>query len=233
MELAQQMSTPHPYHYFVEKNLTQRFLDIGVPLALFFLFFFFYNFGQFNPREMIKTSGLLSITLLGVTLIVGPLSRLFPSLDILKAHRKFWGVTSFLVVIVHLILVYIYYYKFNLLRFVDFSHPKYPGILSGILALVILFLVTVTSNQKALTKLSPKVWKAVQTSSYLAMALAVAHFYLMETQNGVLVIRKLLGQITFVFAILVIVLRLLILFLPASPAYGVASRGEPAKKTKN
>ena len=89
------------------------------------------------------------------------------------------------------------------------------GTLSGLLALVILFLVTITSSQKALTKLSPKIWKIIQTSSYLAMALAVSHFYLMEQVNGVLVIKRLLGQITFVFSILVIALRILILLLPA------------------
>ena len=124
----------------------------------------------------------------------------------------------------------IIYYKFNLLKFIDFASPKYMGTLSGLLALIILFLVTMTSNQKALTKLSPKVWKIIQLTSYLAMALAVGHFYLMEQVSGVLVIKRLLGQITFVFAVLVIVLRILILLMPASPASGVASRGEPAKK---
>lgn len=209
------MSTSHPYHYSVEKNLTQRLLDIGVPLALFFLFFFFYNFGKISPSEMIKTSGLLAIALLGLTLAVGPLARIIPALDVLKAHRKFWGILSFLVALTHVGLVFVYFYKFNFLKFIDFANPKYMGTLSGLLALIILFLVTMTSNNKALTKLSPKVWKIIQTSSYLAMALAVAHFYLMETQNGILVIKKLLGQITFVFSILVIVLRMLVLLLPA------------------
>ncbi|MBI3109793.1 ferric reductase-like transmembrane domain-containing protein [Candidatus Daviesbacteria bacterium] len=200
------MSTLHP---------SQRLLDFGVPVILFLLFFFFYNFGKITPSEMVKTSGLLAIALLGLTLVVGPLSRLIPALEPLKAHRKFWGITSFLVALVHTGLVFVYFYKFNLFRFVDFSHPKYPGILSGILALIILFLVTITSNQKIIAKLSPKTWKAIQTTSYLALFLAIGHFYLMETVDGVLVIKRLLGQITFVFSILVIALRILILFLPA------------------
>lgn len=205
----------HPYHYSIDKTLKHRLIDLGVPIALFLLFFFFYNFGKITPSEMVKTSGLLAISLLGVTLIVGPLARVFPQLDELKAHRKFWGILSFLVALFHVVLVYIYYYKFNLSRFVAFDHPKYPGILSGILALVILLLVTLTSNQKALTKLSPKTWKIIQTTSYLALALAVAHFYLMETVDGVLVIKRLLGQITFVFSVLVVTARVLILFLPS------------------
>ena len=193
---------------------THRLLDFGLPILLFLLFFFFYNFGKISPSEMVKNTGLLSITLLGITLAVGPLSRIIPVLEPLKAHRKFWGITSFLVALVHVGLVYVYFYKFDVTKFVNFAHPKYPGILSGLLALVILFLVTMTSNQKAITKLSPNIWKAIQLTSYLAMALAVAHFYIMETQNGILVIKRLLGQITFVFSILVIVLRVLILLLP-------------------
>lgn len=194
---------------------THRLLDFGIPVILFLVFFFFYNFGKITPSEMIKTSGLLAIALLGVTLVVGPLSRIIPALEPLKAHRKFWGITSFLVALVHVGLVYVYFYKFDVTKFVNFAHPKYPGILSGILALIILFLVTMTSNNKALTRLSPNTWKMIQTSSYLAMALAVAHFYIMETVDGVLVIKRVAGQITFVFAILVIVLRILVLLLPA------------------
>ncbi len=196
----------HPYHYSIDKTVKHRLLDFGVPILLFLLFFFFYNFGKFNAHEMIKTSGLLAITLLGITLAVGPMSRLIPALDILKAHRKFWGIASFLIALIHVGLVFINYKKISLAS---------PGILSGLLALIILFLVTMTSNQKALTKLSPQVWKAIQLTSYLALVLAVSHFYLMEQVNGVLIIKRLLGQITFVFAVLVIILRILVLALPA------------------
>ena len=86
----------HPYHYSVDKNFIQRLIDWGVPLGIFFLYFEFYNFGKFTPSEMVKTTGLVAIFLLALTLFVGPLARFIPSLDILKAHRKFWGIASFL-----------------------------------------------------------------------------------------------------------------------------------------
>lgn len=205
----------YPYHYSIDKNLIHRLFDIGVPLGLFWVYFQFYNFGKITPSEMVKTTGLLSISLLSITLLVGPICKLFPGLDFLKAHRKFWGITAFLAGLTHAGLVVIYYYKFNFLRFVDFANPKYPGILSGLLALVILFLVTMTSNKNALSILSPKVWKAIQVTSYLALILAVGHFYLMEQIQGVLVIKRLLGQITFWFAVTIIPIRLLIVFWPS------------------
>lgn len=205
----------HPYNYSGDKNGLQILADYGVPIGLFFIFFQFYNFGKLTPQEMIKTTGLLSITLLALTLLVGPLAKLTPSLNFLKVHRKIWGIFSFLVGLTHGLLVYIYYFKFNITRFWNFSNPKYPALLSGILALSILALVTLTSNKFALSRLSPKTWKVIQTTSYLALVLAVSHFYLEEAVNGVLVIKRLLGQITFGFAALVILVRIAVLFLPA------------------
>ncbi|MCR4305605.1 MAG: ferric reductase-like transmembrane domain-containing protein, partial [Candidatus Daviesbacteria bacterium] len=204
----------HPYHYSVKKTFLHRLFDIGVPVVLFWAFFQFYNFGKITPSEMIKTSGLLSISLLAITLLVGPVCKLFPGLDLLKAHRKFWGITSFLIALTHIALVFIFFYKFNLLRFVDYSHPKYPGILAGLAAITILFLVTLTSSKKALNILSPGAWKAVQITSYLALGLAVGHFYLMEQVEGVFVIKRLLGRITFGLSAAVIPVRLLIVFWP-------------------
>lgn len=205
----------HPYHYWQDKNLLQQLVDYLVPVGLFFLYFFFYNFGKFTPSEMIKTTGLLSITLLGLTLVIGPLCKFFPGLNFLKAHRKMWGILSFFIAFIHMGLVLDFYYKWSLTRFIDYSNPKYPAILSGLLSLVILFFVTLTSNPKALAKLDPEVWKAIQTTSYLALILAVSHFFLMESVNGSLVIKKLLGQITFYFATVVVLLRVIIIFLPS------------------
>lgn len=204
----------HPYNYSAEKNIGHRLIDFGVPIFLFFLFFQFYNFGKITPSEMVKTTGLLSISLLSLTLVVGPLSRIFPTLDFLKAHRKVWGILSFVTAFTHVSLVFIYFYKFDLYKFFDTSNPKYTGILSGLFALGILLLVTLTSTQKAIKTLSPGTWKAIQTTSYLALALAFLHFFLMEQVSGNLVIKRLLGQITFWFSAVVLSLRVVILFLP-------------------
>lgn len=192
--------------------MLQVFIDFAVPAGLLYIFFAFYNNYQITPSEMVKTSGLLAITLLGLTLIIGPISRIFPALGFLKAHRKFWGILSFVVVLVHTLLVTHFFFKWDLSRFINTSNPKFPGLLSGELALIILLLVTFTSSNKIVAKLNPKTWKIIQTTSYIAMALALSHFYLMETVDGVLVIKRLLGKITFWFSVAVIVARLVVLF---------------------
>lgn len=204
----------HPYHHSSESPI-QKMFDFAIPLILLYFYYQFYNFGKITPQEMIKTSGLWAIALLSLTLIIGPLCRFFPALDPLKAHRKVWGIIAFLAGLTHAVLIYIYYFKFDLFKFVDVSNPKYLGLLAGLIALAILAVVALTSNKKALTTLSPNVWKAIQTTAYLALILAVVHFYIVESTNGVLVIKRVVGQITFGFAAITILLRFLVMLLPA------------------
>lgn len=191
--------------------MAQKLIDLGIPIGLFLIYFQFYNFGKINPQEMIKTTGLLAIALLSITLSIGPLCRFFPALDMLKTHRKFWGILSFLVGLMHGVLIYVFYFNYSLAKIFNSQTPKYYGLLVGLLSLTILLVVTLTSNQKALNSLSPKVWKMIQSLSYFALIFAVLHFYLVESQNGVLMIKRLLGQITFGFAGLVVLLRLIVL----------------------
>lgn len=207
----------HPYHFTDQKNAFQYLLDYGLPIFLFWAYFQFYNFGKVTPSEMVKTTGLLAISLLSITLVIGPACRFFPALESLKAHRKIWGISSFLAALAHTILILIYFFKFNFLKFIDTSNPKFLGFLLGLIALFILLIVTFTSFKKILYSLDPKVWKMIQTTSYLALIFAIAHFYLVESKDGVLVIKRLLGQITFAFAAFVVLLRFLVIMLPVKP----------------
>lgn len=197
-----------------EKNIFQKILDWSVPIGLCWFYFQFYNFGKITPAEMVKTTGLLAIALLSLTLVIGPLCRFFPELDILKAHRKFWGIASFLAAIVHFGLTMYYYMNLDLLKLLDLSNPKFLGLWAGIGAITVLAVITVTSLPKILHSMDPKVWQFIQTTSYLALILAVTHFYLIESKDGVLVIKRLLGQITFAFAGFTVLLRLIVEILP-------------------
>ena len=206
--VAQQHQTqpqPHPFHDDTPKHIHHHMTDWGVPIGLFLLYFFFYNFGKVTMSEMIKTSGLLAIALLSVTLVVGPLSRFIHHCNNLKINRKFWGIAAFLVAVVHGSLSIISY---------GVSETKLLGFVFGLIATVILLLVTVSSHKSIIHKLHPGVWKRLQTASYLALLLAVGHFFFMEQKEGVLVIKRLAGQITFWFASVVLLIRLIVYLFP-------------------
>lgn len=190
------------------------FFDWLVPAGVFALFFVFYNAGTVTPSEMIKTSGLTGITLLSLTLLAGPIGRFLPALDIVKVHRKAWGIASLLFVSAHLVLVTMHYYNFNVLELVNPSNPKFPGLILGLAAGCILLLVSVTSGSTFVQSLDPSIWKWIQMTSYAALFLAVLHFYFMEQVQGVLVIKRVWGQIAFGFAAFVLVVRLVVLLFP-------------------
>lgn len=197
-----------------DKYTIQQLAYWTMPVGLFLFYFAFYNFGKFSPSEMVKTTGLMAISLLSITLAVGPVARFIPSINSLKTYRKFWGITSFVFLLAHLGLVLIFYFKFNLLRLFVLDNSKFPGLAAGMLAFAVLLVVTLTSNKKIVKRMNPRTWKIIQTTSYVALLLSVTHFYLMEQVGGVLVIKRLLGRVTFLLAIGTILIRILVLVFP-------------------
>ena len=55
--------------------------------------------------------------------------------------------------------------------------------------------------------MGPKKWKLLQTMSYLALGFVILHFYLAETKDGVLVIKRFMGRFALVFGIVAILVR--------------------------
>lgn len=195
-------------HTEFEKKLINKIVDWTVPIAIFLLFLIFYNHFKISYSQMIKNTGLTAITLLGITLFVGPAGKFFKFANQLKIHRKFWGISSFYFGVAHATLAFYKHYNISLSELFNPQDEHFTGIISGLASLILLFLITITSNKKSIDWLGAKRWKAFQTLSYLALFLAILHFYLMETTAGAFVIRRLLGKIAFAFSIIVIILRI-------------------------
>ncbi len=206
-------STPqhldHPMPESIERRaITKWFYHILIPLLVFVLYFVTYNKFKMTTSEMIKTTGLWSITLLSITLMVGPLSKYIKFFNYVKIHRKFWGVASFFIALAHFLLVFYKYYHWDFVAIFSFSNPKAAPVWAGMIATILLFLITVTSNKKSMEIMGAKKWKLLQTMSYLALAFVLIHFYLAETKDGVLVIKRFMGRFAMGFGVLAIVVRL-------------------------
>lgn len=208
------MENIHPDNQSHGITFQQKMIDWAGPIVLFLTYFLFYNFGKISPSELIKSTGLASVGLLSITLVIGSVSRFIPAVNVLKAHRKFWGISSFVFACIHALLVISVYFDWDISVFFNTASPRFWGLSIGLLSLILLFVITATSFQFVFRKLPPHIWKYIQNFSYAALLLAVAHFFLMEQKDGVLVIKRLLGQITYWFAILVIFIRILVYFLP-------------------
>lgn len=132
----------------------------------------------------IRAFGSAAFLLLHVILAIGPLCRLNPHFLPLLYNRRHLGVTTFLVGLVHALLVVFYYHvggPTNPLVSIFASSP-YTGGLAwlpfqpfGVLALFILFLMAATSHDFWLHNLTAPVWKALHMFVYVAYAALVVH----------------------------------------------------------
>ena len=133
---------------------------------------------------LMRAFGTAAFLLLHIILCIGPLSRLNPKFLPLLYNRRHAGVTCFLLALIHAVLVVATYHAgrdLNPILSIFVSSPLTGSIAGvpfqpfGFFALVILFLLAVTSHDFWLTNLTAPVWKALHMSVYFAYALLVLH----------------------------------------------------------
>ncbi|MFK7790568.1 MAG: ferric reductase-like transmembrane domain-containing protein [Phycisphaeraceae bacterium] len=134
---------------------------------------------------LIRATGSCAIVMLHLILAIGPLARLFPNqFAPLLYNRRHFGVTMFFIALIHGILVLLWYGSFGITdpitamftmnSRVD-SWVGFPFEWFGIFALMILFFMAATSHDFWLKNLSPRWWKALHMSVYVAYASLVLH----------------------------------------------------------
>ena len=141
-----------------------------------------------NPEILaISALGACAFFMLHVILAIGPLARLSPIFLPLLYNRRHLGVSFFLVALSHGTFATIWYHGYGVLNpivslFV--SNPRYDAIGAfpfeslGVFALVIFFVMAVTSHDFWLNNLSAAVWKTLHMLIYVAYALIVLHVLL-------------------------------------------------------
>ncbi len=178
------------------KNKKQYDLALLVSIVLFIASFTLLNL-TLNPEvtfetNLIRSFGWLSIVLLHVILVIGPLARLNPKFNIILYNRRHLGVTMFLMGLIHggfSIMQFHSLGNINPIKSVFLSNLQY-GSLSyfpfqtlGFLGLLILALMAVSSHDFWLKNLGPKTWKALHMMVYVAYGLLIMHIILGALQN--------------------------------------------------
>jgi nitrite reductase/ring-hydroxylating ferredoxin subunit/DMSO/TMAO reductase YedYZ heme-binding membrane subunit len=136
---------------------------------------------------IIRGTAFAAIVLLHIVLMIGPLSRLDTRFLPLLYNRRHMGVSMFLMALVHGIFCIIQFHALgdtNPIASVFLSNQNYEQIsqfpfqILGLLALVILMLMAVSSHDFWLKNLSPRVWKSLHMLVYVAYALLIGHIAL-------------------------------------------------------
>lgn len=156
-------------------------------LILFITLTWLFNEQVTFETLLIRSSSTLAALLLHVILAIGPLCRLNKKFLPLLYNRRHLGVTMFTLALIHgsfslfqfhalsntnpLVSVFISNTNFG-------SLPAFPFQSLGFFALIIFFLMAITSHDFWLHNLSPRVWKTLHMFVYLAYFLVVMHVML-------------------------------------------------------
>jgi len=132
---------------------------------------------------LIRAVGSAALILLHLILVIGPLARIDSRWLPLLYNRRHLGVATFLLGLLHGILVLLTYHAgtdLNLLEallITDLSPGagEYPFQVLGLGALLILFVMAATSHDFWLANLTAPAWKAIHMGVYLAYALLLGH----------------------------------------------------------
>jgi len=145
---------------------------IVIILVLVLLLIYSFLFPLPPQTILIRFSALAAFFLLCVTLIIGPSFVCIGNVCApLIKHRRRIGVLSFVFVAIHFLLVLIYSYNLSLL-------PIFSNIwvLIAVPALIILFILAITSVNKVIQVFGFTQWKLLQRFVYLAFILSFIHF---------------------------------------------------------
>lgn len=183
-------------------------------------------------RELNKVAALAAIGLVSIAFVIGPLSRLFPKqFAHLLSWRKFVGVSGFLLAVLHAIYSVWVIYQLDLDKML-YSNPRVAGLVVGVAALFVFFLMSITSTKRAVENMGYPNWKALQTTGYLALLFAILHFVILETKPVVGLDVRPFGLLFLALAVAALLLRIAMAVLGKKPKTNFEEHVQPPDSNK-
>lgn len=158
----------------------------------------------------IRDYGSAAFILLHLILSIGPLCRLNPKFLPLLYNRRHMGVTMFCLALLHAQEAMGWYHDFgNLEPIVSLfvsnteftSFIRFPFESLGAIALVILFLMAITSHDFWLANLTAPVWKALHMMVYWAYGLLITHVVLGALESNRNLVMTVMVGVGFVWVV--------------------------------
>lgn len=191
-------------------NLSKRIVFVLglIPLVRLFVLGFLDQLTA-NPIEFItRSTGTWTITFLCLTLAMSPL-RWITGFSQWVQLRKTLGLFTFFYGFLHFTIWYWLDHDFNFVAMIS-DVIKRPFITAGFIAFVIMSLLALTSNQRAMRLLGGK-WKMLHRFIYLIAILAIIHyFWHKEGKRDFVVVYTYTGIIFFLLFIRIPLIKRLI-----------------------
>ena len=183
------------------------FINSLVPLVLLLWDVYRKQVGP-NPLDFAtKTTGMLTLIFLSLTVAVTPLRKIF-GINSLVKYRRMIGLFAFFYGSLHL-LTYIWFDRLFNLKSVGQDVVRRPFILVGMTAFFLMVPLAITSTNKMVKRLGGKRWARLHRLVYVAAIAGVVHFWMLVKSDTSL-------PLTFAFiALFLLGYRLLTKYMPA------------------
>ena len=183
------------------------FVNSLIPLALLFWDLYRKQVGP-NPVEFAtRTTGMLTLVFLSLTVAITPLRRIFGINSVVK-FRRMLGLFAFFYGCLHL-LTYVWFDRLWNLASVAGDVVQRPFILAGMTAFLLMVPLAITSTNKMVKRIGGKRWAKLHRLVYLAAIAGVVHFWMLVKADKHL-------PLTFAFIILFLLgYRLLVKYFPS------------------
>ena len=190
------------------------FINSLIPLALLLWDVYRKQVGP-NPLDFAtKTTGMLTLIFLSLTVAVTPLRKIF-GINALVKYRRMLGLFAFFYGALHL-LTYVWFDRLFNLKSVGQDVVRRPFILVGMTAFFLMVPLAITSTNKMVKRLGGKRWAQLHRLVYVAAVAGVVHFWMLVKSDTRL-------PLTFGFVVLFLLgYRLLAKYLPAPRPTGAS-----------
>lgn len=185
------------------------FLNSIIPVSLLLWDLYFNKVGP-NPLEFAtRTTGMLTLVFLLLTLALTPLRKIFKFNALIKTRRML-GLFAFFYGALHLI-TYIWFDRLLNIRSVVQDVAQRRFILVGMTAFILMAPLAITSTNRMVKRLGGKRWARLHRLVYAAAVLGVVHFWMLVKSDVTL-------PMTFAFILaLLLAHRLFVRFFPEQP----------------
>jgi methionine sulfoxide reductase heme-binding subunit len=185
------------------------FINALIPLVLLLWDLYHKRVGP-NPLEFAtRTTGMLTLVFLSLTLAVTPLRKIF-GVNAFVKFRRMLGLFAFFYGSLHL-LTYVWFDRqFHLLSTIE-DIGRRPFILAGMTAFVLMVPLAITSTNQMVKRLGGKTWARLHRLVYFAAIAGVIHFWMLVKSDTSL-------PLTFGFIVLFLLgYRVLLKYAPTQP----------------
>lgn len=159
-------------------------LATAIPLFVILSVYLFYRRGYYDLYIANKIFAGVATILLGITLLIGPFSRLFSFPDRYIQNRKELGIVALFLALIHeIVSLFFLSSKFQLSGFL--GTLNWPFIF-GLTATIVLVAIFCISNDRAMAVIGRKKWwKLQQWGVRFAFILVILHVFIMKWSGWV------------------------------------------------